>query len=803
MAVRWIGYCCLLGSVRRILDCAVLLLLLAVLHHSEHGGYVHTAISREHTHAFDAMVSWQVTHVLIGNAAVVFFIGVGVRLAAGERVDACGALQDLNPALHLSVVFTLLRQQWLLPLEVVVLSILFAADLSLRLTAGVRLHLATILFVLDQCIDPSRWPALLSNVAMAANQPTLSTMAVTLAVGALLVKLSRCSVRSTPFRLAAAALSSATAVTTDQYYCHSTWFHYRGDGHTPNVLNQLVAEFVFAIIGEAGAPSELGVLALKLERDAMLRHRAGAKHACTHHKDKNMEQMQSREACRRPSEGGLRTRNVVLITLESVGAQYVDLYNRGVETMPFLTSLFNASAPGHAFMVDHYYGSEPNTLHSLFAMLCGMRPSIGAARREYHNNKQRVDRCLPAQLRAAGIHTGFYTSSNAGGASFFGFDDVWSAVEAFPPKLRDNSLNNAHTRRKPRPISWPDHWWHVNSNLSEELRPSSSQYNWLGHHDVYSLPAVRDFIRARGEHERFFLQLLTVAAHSPYVGVCPLASRGVGRKRRSSDPALGKIPHAQGSRERLRSFVKELRCVDWYLEEVHGILRRAGRLHDTSIIIIGDHGEGFGFHAGDRVHGGAIWESQARLPLIAFGPIAKGLPKHLSGIWSDMSLAPTLLEALTGSTGSMEVGRMWAPPTTTSKHSVQPLGIELSVHDLFGRSMLSMLSFGHLVPRHTFLSCAFESTCVGLVLQSATSGVVTKFISWSSQQDQEYLKFLKRYSLQTSQSHTPLEAYDLSANADEKHSHASSIPERVRASVIETMHAWARAVQDLHQYHAL
>jgi hypothetical protein len=26
---------------------------------------------------------------------------------------------------------------------------------------------------------------------------------------------------------------------------------------------------------------------------------------------------------------------------------------------------------------------------------------------------------------------------------------------------------------------------------------------------------------------------------------------------------------------------------------VHGILERAGRLHDTSLVIVGDHGEGF------------------------------------------------------------------------------------------------------------------------------------------------------------------------------------------------------------------
>ena len=80
---------------------------------------------------------------------------------------------------------------------------------------------------------------------------------------------------------------------------------------------------------------------------------------------------------------------------------------------------------------------------------------------------------------------------------------------------------------------------------------------------------------------------------------------------------------------------------------MHGILRRAGRLQDTSLVIVGDHGEGFELaHERDRVHGGAVYDTQVRLPFIAFGPMARGMPKRVPGVWSDTAIGPTLLEAL-------------------------------------------------------------------------------------------------------------------------------------------------------------
>ena len=88
-----------------------------------------------------------------------------------------------------------------------------------------------------------------------------------------------------------------------------------------------------------------------------------------------------------------------------------------------------------------------------------------------------------------------------------------------------------------------------------------------------------------------------------------------------------------------------------------------------------------------------MYDTQVRLPFIAFGPMARGMPKRVPGVWSDTAIGPTLLEAL----GLRHRDCRGALPGAL---------------DLFGCSVLSSPP-----PRHAMVSCAFDSTCVGLVTQ--------------------------------------------------------------------------------------
>ena len=441
--------------------------------------------------------------------------------------------------------------------------------------------------------------------------------------------------------------------------------------------------------------------------------------------------------------------------------------------------------------------------------------------------------CLPKLLRAEGIESAFYTTSKLGYQSMLGFDTLWSTVAS---NATNAEAQNVPTGRKAGEggISWPPRWWTARHKRTMRRAPQMT-YNWLGHHDVYGLPAIRDFIDSRNASgRRFFLQLLTLGTHAPFVGgECPLRFGGARHPNRPRaqwklprpPPPRGQgvepIPPPPGSssvrepkkaqaRQNFRRYLKELHCADRYVQEVHGILARAGRLVDTSIIVTADHGEGFQIsHSTDVVHGGSVYDSQSRVPFLVFGPMAKGLPKLIRGAWSDTLVTPTLLEALgakphptlaraaatsdpgaqhlkprraaaaEASTGGSIAGVEAAAAVAARPEAVaarpeavaaRPEAVaELGLADLYGRSVYAHC---RTPPRQAFMSCAFDATCLGLYSNGT------------------------KYILQLSTG--VLESYRPDPDELEEHDTASTLPAATRNRVSGMMRAWQHAVQELH-----
>ena len=401
----------------------------------------------------------------------------------------------------------------------------------------------------------------------------------------------------------------------------------------------------------------------------------------------------------------------MIITVESLGALYTDLYNADARTMPFVSALFEAAPPGEAFLLERCYASEPNTLHALFAQLCGARPKLGMAKAEYLS-QQRLAQCLPHRLRAhGGVRSAYFTPSNVGLQPQLGFDELWSSVD----EVRGTTTTGQATARKRAKvrIKWPRAWSRHSTRALLRLR-DGGQYNWLGDHDYFALPKVRDYVAARGDEQRFFLQVVTASTHHPYTGLCPSATGGAaGLRWEGNGGTLARAPRSNRTAAMLRAYLREVRCVDEFVRQVHAILRRAGRLHDTSLVLTGDHGEGFALsHRDDLVHGGSVYDSQARVPFVAFGPIARGMPKRVPGVWSDTSIGPTLLEALglrhRDCRGRMAASLQQQPVVAAG---VSP-GVSPGVLDIFGCSVLSSAP-----PTHALMSCAFDNACVGLVME--------------------------------------------------------------------------------------
>ena len=151
-----------------------------------------------------------------------------------------------------------------------------------------------------------------------------------------------------------------------------------------------------------------------------------------------------------------------------------------------------------------------------------------------------------------------------------------------------------------------------------------------------------------------------------------------------------------------------------------------------------------------------MYDTQVRLPFIAFGPMARGMPKRVPGVWSDTAIGPTLLEAL----GLRHRDCRGALPGAL---------------DLFGCSVLSSPP-----PRHAMVSCAFDSMCVGLVTQMDPAhgegrAQLWKFASFGEER---------------------LEAYRLDADPYEDNDRSVELPETERKRVLHRMRAWLRAMHE-------
>ena len=97
--------------------------------------------------------------------------------------------------------------------------------------------------------------------------------------------------------------------------------------------------------------------------------------------------------CARPAA---RTRNVVMITVESLGALYTDLYNPDAQTMPFVSDLYNAALPGSAFLLERIYvfvlRLEPSPCADLHV---GKIWTVGPHRGHRRPSRTRSTRSLP------------------------------------------------------------------------------------------------------------------------------------------------------------------------------------------------------------------------------------------------------------------------------------------------------------------------------------------------------------------------------------------------------------------------
>jgi lipoteichoic acid synthase len=322
--------------------------------------------------------------------------------------------------------------------------------------------------------------------------------------------------------------------------------------------------------------------------------------------------------------------NVVMLVVESLRFDMAGLGVQAGTRMPRLAELAQRGA-----WSDAAYTPLPHTTKALFGIHCGRQP-FWQWRAHELSSLVRVE-CLGDVLSSAGYETAF----------------LQSAIGAFEDRPRlVRQLGFARFE------AW--------ENIGGE------PLGYLSSDDLSLAPALDRWLDGLPADKPFLATLMTSATHHPYRLPNPI---------RAQLAKSGSDPDALPAEERYGLLVER---ADQLLGAVLDGLARRGLSERTIVVVMGDHGEGFG-KKGARQHDNNFYEEGLRVPLVIAGPGVT--PEHMTWPVSLLDVAPTLVELL---------GFDSALPTDDS---------------LFGRNALEPRD----AARTRYFSCYFDARCYGLV----------------------------------------------------------------------------------------
>jgi arylsulfatase A-like enzyme len=283
--------------------------------------------------------------------------------------------------------------------------------------------------------------------------------------------------------------------------------------------------------------------------------------------------------------------NVILIVLESVSTRWTSfggLYDS--------TPTLKAEA-AHALVFDNVYAHIGRSSNSLAAILLSIYPRLDF--REFTQEYQVVQRTsLASVFRDRGYRTAFMTPS----------DLSWAGWDAF---LHSRGFDEARDYRA--------------------LTCSPPISSW-GVEDRCLVEALIPFIE-REPGRPFFAMGWTQQTHHPYEptpGVPMIDLRG-GRAAGPDEYDLDR-------------YLNVLHETDRQLARLFDALRRGRLADDTLVIVVGDHGQAFGYPHDSYSQGRTLYEEDVHVPLMIWWPRRYKTETHAPMVGGHVDLAPTIAE---------------------------------------------------------------------------------------------------------------------------------------------------------------
>lgn len=281
------------------------------------------------------------------------------------------------------------------------------------------------------------------------------------------------------------------------------------------------------------------------------------------------------------------TANVVVIILESTASEYIfdtQKYAGGKMPMPYLRSLADKS-----LWFVHHFASNNSSPRSIFSIFSGL----------YESPETR----------------------------FFSMEK-----KLHVPHLLDHLGKNYRAfLYTPADLDWyfPKHWF-KNRGFRE-----LNDYHRLKHIPEYKAgpTAVRDEFHTVGEFTKELAKAAPhLAVYYSFVGHWPYPD--LGPEHRLIEP--------HSSRDR---YINNLYTQDKIIRQIVETLERNGQMQNTVLVIVGDHGEAFYQHPGNRVHSAESYNENIASPLIIYAP-GFVAPRRITEPTVHADIMPTLLDIL-------------------------------------------------------------------------------------------------------------------------------------------------------------
>ena len=277
--------------------------------------------------------------------------------------------------------------------------------------------------------------------------------------------------------------------------------------------------------------------------------------------------------------------NLVIISLESVRYSSTDLSDANLGTTPTLSRLASTG-----LVSTHSYATMPHSTKAMVPMLCGVPPDPVLPIHE--SSKLPLD-CLPKQLSERGYRTVHFRSATEHFENWRGLCDELGFEDFVPPEeMETEGFNEA---------------------------------NYFGYEDDIMLEPARAWLEA--SDEPFFAFFLAGTPHHDYA--VP-ARPGEERTWNAEDPLLD-------------GYLRSIHYTDGFVARLMQILEDTGHADDTVVLILGDHGEGFGEHL-PLQHNTNPYETGLRVPFVLLGPGVE--PATVTEPTSHLDVVPTVLDAM-------------------------------------------------------------------------------------------------------------------------------------------------------------